>query len=242
MANTEIARIESLVQSAEAYGAELHKADECTEGIMGIREERNETAGSLREVLSRVEAETTPRVLEMARRVFSGYGDDKFKLYIHMHDEAKTGIPKLSPYDFVDIFGNNGLVTIKAVNCSPGAYMTAIISPSSTSNVRRKLMGIIPLKKGVIDPSVKLNYSQRCEYDFLSENNLSPDKIFKLIADRYSAQGEKSSYLDTYVEMYAKLPQLIARIGEGLKKQEQAKRSELEKSLEKADKLAEGTQ
>ena len=41
--------------------------------------------------------------------------------------------------------------------------------------------------------------------------------------------------------MYAKLPQLIARIGEGLKKQEQAKRSELEKSLEKADKLAEGT-
>ena len=86
--------------------------------------------------------------------------------------EAKTGIPKLSPYDFVDIFGNNGLVTIGR-QLQPGAYMTAIISPSSTSNVRRKLMGIIPLKKGVIDPSVKLNYSQRCEYDFLSENNLS---------------------------------------------------------------------
>lgn len=239
---SEIARIESMIQSTEAFGSALYQADECAESITRVKTELIERNDSLRESLMRIEAETTPRVLEMARRVFSGYENDAFRLNINMFNEAKAGIPELIPYAHVNAFGNERLITIEAIVCGPNSHMTAIISPNTT-NVRRKLAGIIPLKDRVIYPSIKLNYSQGTDYDFLrkcglplSKCGLPPTEIFKLIADKYAIEDEKR-YLDTYVEMYARLPQLITRIGEGLKRKEEARMSKIEESMQKTEKL-----
>lgn len=244
MADTEITRIESLIQSAEAFGGELHKADECAESIIGIREESRETAGSLRDALYRLESETTPRVLEMSRRVFSGYGNDKFGLDIMFYVPGSSIylLPCLDTYKSAEVSGENGIIAIKATHCKEGNRMCLTMHPNAIS-VRRKFIGLIPLKdKDPKDkyPHIQMNYIHPVfSHDVrLSRNgDVSPQEIFRIIADKYGAESD-TDYLDRYVEMYARLPQLIVKIGEGLKGKENARKAGLEASIQKVERLA----
>lgn len=233
MTNTEIARIESMIQSAEAYGEELLKADECGEGITGIREERIDAAGSLAEALYRLEAETTPRVLEMARRVFSGYGDDEFRLDISRYDNTKEEILKGDTYTSVEVTGKKGIIKITTFVSYNDPRMEAIINTKTTSE-RRKFMKLIRLKDRLIEPNVKMGYG------YLSESRLPAREIFKLIADRYASRGADGR-LNKCVEMYARLPQLIGIIGERMIKEEAGRKAGLEESMQEIEKFGEGT-
>lgn len=241
---SEIARIESLIQSAEAFGGELHKADECADGITGIREDSRETAGSLRDVLYKVEAETTPRVLEMARRVFSGYGDYTFSQDIYCLDANIRGLggrifPALHPYNYAGINGESGIITIKAT-ANYSERMTAVIHPDTTSICRKRIMGFIPRKNRVLIPShIEIKFRHGQDGIELSNEELTPQEMFKIIADRYAAEGPMD-YLGRCVEMYAKLPQLISRIGERLMQEEEKRKKGLEESMQKIERLAEG--
>lgn len=230
MADTELARIERMIQSVEAYGDDLAQAEQYAAEAIAERQQMPEAKDTLKEAIYAVERETTPKILQISRSLASIVGESSL--------DISSGISGTDICYRITKEGNKLLVE---ADKQENKYEICLTIDIKKERISLRYEESKYWEEGECGPILgKFKGAKHKVKDRLSRWSKTPKKAFRIVADRYAAE-EGIDYLQAFMEMYAMVPKMVLIAAIRLRQDEAAKRSSLETKAMRIRGLAEGT-